>query len=55
MFLTTQAYTLDVANTLEPLFAPKLTLILTDYKQKTNSNIQSLKLNKAQWTHLQNH
>ena len=38
-----RAYTLDVVGTWESLLVPKPTLILADYKHKTNSNIQKLK------------
>ncbi|KAH0696979.1 hypothetical protein KY290_014405 [Solanum tuberosum] len=42
--VTTRAYTLDVTGTREPLLVPKRTLILADYKRKTDSSIQSLKI-----------
>ncbi len=41
--VTTQAYALDMAGIREPLLVPKRTLILADYKRKTDSSIQSLK------------
>uniref|UniRef100_M0ZUX6 Uncharacterized protein n=1 Tax=Solanum tuberosum TaxID=4113 RepID=M0ZUX6_SOLTU len=41
--VTTRTYTLDVVGTREPLLVPKRTLILADYKRKTNSNIHKLK------------
>ncbi|KAH0645253.1 hypothetical protein KY284_033137 [Solanum tuberosum] len=43
MDVRTRAYTLDVAGTRRPLLVPKRTLILADYKRKTDSSIQSLK------------
>ncbi|KAH0773519.1 hypothetical protein KY290_010656 [Solanum tuberosum] len=39
----TRAYTLEVSDTQEPLLVPKRTLILDDYKRKTNLSMQKLK------------
>lgn len=37
--VTNRDYTLDVADTWHPLFVPKQTLIISNYKQETNFNM----------------
>uniref|UniRef100_M1DVV0 Uncharacterized protein n=1 Tax=Solanum tuberosum TaxID=4113 RepID=M1DVV0_SOLTU len=43
VIVTIRAYTLDVAGTRRPLLVPKRTLVLADYKWKTNLIMQKLK------------
>lgn len=40
-----RAYTLEVADTREPLLVPKRSLILDDYKWKTKLSLQIIRVN----------